>query len=221
MKVKFSYEADSNLKVTTVSLVGSMNGYDPSKHIMRKVDGAYVIEVDLSPGEHHYAFLVNGNLRLNDPTANIYVPDEKDTLWSVVIINENHERLFNNTQYTTHIEEYRLSSLVSKGAIAVHKRQFNRFTDEKAVARFTFLNTTGLHTVTLAWYSPDGRLFQVSENYLVEDPANSEAVQLWFWMDLKQETKVAPGLWTLKLFLNGSYILEDKFQIVETSSYKV
>ena len=46
----------------------------------------------LLPGEYHYKFLINGEIKPNDPLP-LYYPDSNEELWSVLIINEEGKRL--------------------------------------------------------------------------------------------------------------------------------
>ena len=43
---------------------------------------------------------------------------------------------------------------------------------------------------------------------------------MWFWMDLEDDTRKYPhGTWTMKLFIDGEFILEDEFNLLEANSY--
>jgi 1,4-alpha-glucan branching enzyme len=52
-----------------VFLIGDFNDWDPNSHPMkRQPDGAWVLQVPLTHGHHHYQFLVDGKPTL-DPRA--------------------------------------------------------------------------------------------------------------------------------------------------------
>src|SRR5882672_8382343 len=52
-----------------VCLIGDFNDWDPGSHPMkRQPDGAWLIQVPLNHGDHHYQFLVDGKSTL-DPAA--------------------------------------------------------------------------------------------------------------------------------------------------------
>lgn len=55
----------------TVALVGSFNDWDPAATPLRAeaAAGVWVVEVPLAPGRHEYAFLVDGERWLADPSA--------------------------------------------------------------------------------------------------------------------------------------------------------
>ncbi|MBU5437239.1 hypothetical protein KQI42_04415 [Tissierella sp. MSJ-40] len=219
MKINFEYEENEYLTIDTISVIGDFNDYDPKKGQMEKKDNIWVFSCDLPSGEHKYKFLINEELKLNDPTANIYFPDDKEELWSVVIINDEDQRLYNNTQYTVHMDKYNISSILNEEVVA-NKKNFNILLDKKVVTRFEFTNVTGLHTVTTAWYTPKRELFQITENNLFTPPGEDKPIKMWFWMDLEGKTREYPcGVWTLKLFIDGEFILEDKFILSESSSY--
>jgi 1,4-alpha-glucan branching enzyme len=53
----------------TVSLVGDFNQWNPAAHPMTQMpDHSWLLTVELKPGHHRYAFLVDGVLTL-DPRA--------------------------------------------------------------------------------------------------------------------------------------------------------
>jgi 1,4-alpha-glucan branching enzyme len=53
----------------SVCLVGDFNHWNPASHPMQQMpDRAWLLSVDLKHGHHRYAFLVDGELRL-DPSA--------------------------------------------------------------------------------------------------------------------------------------------------------
>lgn len=220
MEVNFEYEEYNYLPIDTISVIGKFNDYDPKKGVMIKEDNKWTFKCDLKTGEHLYKFLINGELKINDPSANIYLPDDNEELWSILIINENNQRMYNNTEYTTHIENYNIGSSVSEQENIINKKVFNINLDKKIVARFQFTNVTGLHTVTTAWYTPTGDLFQVTENNLFMTPEVKEPIMLWFWIDLMDNTRKYPlGAWTMKFFIDGQFILEDQFKLLQNSVY--
>lgn len=221
MEVIFRYEESDHVPVRSISVIGEFNNYNPSEGKMEKQNGEWIFKCELSSGEHPYKFLINGELKLNDSSANIYFPDENEELWSIVMINEENQRMYNNTQYTTHIEKYNIGCAVSEESNIANKKNFNLTLDKKVVTRFEFTNVTGLHTVTTAWYSPMGELFQITENNLFK-PQNSKdkSIMLWFWMDLADNKRDYPsGTWTMKFFLDGEFILEDQFNLLQQSTY--
>lgn len=220
MEVIFQYEENENINIDTMSVIGKFNNYDKNMGRMMKVENKWIFKCNLPSGEHPYKFLINNELKLNDPTANIYLPDDSEELWSTIIINEKDQRMYNNTQYTTHIEKYNINSTVTEEENVVNRKKFNYSLDEKVVTRFQFTNVTGLHSVTTAWYTPMGELFQTTENNLFTPPNYNKPIMLWFWMDLRDNTRKYPlGTWTMKLFIDGEFILEDNFTLLENASY--
>ena len=125
MEVNFQYEENNYLPIKTISVIGEFNNYDHNKGVMIKDNNKWTFKCDLQTGEHPYKFLINGELKLNDPSANVYLPDDNEELWSIVKINENDQRLYNNTQYTTHIEKYDIGSSVIEQENIVNKKIFN------------------------------------------------------------------------------------------------
>lgn len=219
MAIKIFYKPDNNMKIDRVSFI-QYSSKENKETPMKKDGENWIFEKPFIKGEYMYAFLINGNLMLNDPMANMYAPDDKEKIWSVLLVDNNGKRLYNNKEYSVHIKSYLLSPFITEDKNLQLKRVYNKFSDEKVVARFTFKNVTGLHNATVAWYKPDGSLYQFSEQYLMEPEKQGEEIDLWFWLDLKKEkSKMPSGSWLLYLFIDGAYVLEDMFTINEKSTY--
>lgn len=221
MEILFKFKENENLNIKTISVIGDFNNYNSEKGKMIKENGDWTIKINLKEGEHKYKFLINNELKLNDPMANIYFPDDNEELWSVIIINENDQRLYNNNQYSVHIDSYNITSNVNNEENFINKKIFNILLDKKVVTRFAFSQITGIHSVTIAWYTPVGELYEFTENNLFNPEENiNEQIKLWFWIDL-EEKKIRSicGDWSVKLFIDGEFILEDKFKLSEGNLY--
>ena len=96
MVVNFRYEEDENVRIDSISVVGEFNEFNPDKGIMEKTGNVWNFDLELPFGEYKYKFFINQNLRLNDPEANLYMPDDNEELWSLIIINEEGIRLYSH-----------------------------------------------------------------------------------------------------------------------------
>lgn len=220
MRIKLELQDIPELNINTVSVIGSFNHYDETAGMLQKEGETWTTDVELAPGEHYYRYLINHEIQLNDPAANLYLPHKDEQLWSVITINEKGERLYNNEQYALSIEEYAVSTTLTDAEIGVNKKHFNLLMDKKIVVRLGFREITGLHTVTALWYDSRGQLREIAENMLYADENPEDTVYLWFWTDLgEQGVEYPEGLWTMKLFIDGSYILEDQYQISRSFIY--
>ena len=220
MQIKLELEDIPELDVRAVNVIGTFNDYDESRGALQKEGDKWSTVVELGQGEHFYRFVINHEIQLNDPESNVYLPHKEEELWSMIKINEKGERLYNNEQYSVSIEDYAVSGMVTEAEIGVNKKNFNLLMDKKIVVRFGFHEITGLHAVTAVWYDARGRLFEVSENSLYADENPEETVYLWFWIDLDEQGAEYPeGLWTMKLFIDGSYILEDQYALGRSFTY--
>ncbi len=71
----------------TVHLTGDFNGWDPTAHPMnRQPDGAWLLQVPLHHGHHHYIFLVDGKAVL-DPRAHGVARDAKGQRVSLLAVS--------------------------------------------------------------------------------------------------------------------------------------
>lgn len=221
MVVRLNYACSPYFSIKSISVIGSFNSYDPNKNKMKLRNGCWITEIDLPPGEHRYKLLINGEIKLNDPAANVYLPDEKEELWSIILINDQNQRLYNNEQYAVNLKDYCLANRITDQEIIQNKRSFSNTTDKKIVARFAFDHVTGLHAVTAVWYDRYGRFYEYAENSLyVDNDSKDEATFLWFWMDLDDPTReFEEGIYRLMLFINGKYILQDEITVLRDISY--
>ena len=219
MSIRIDLEEIPELDIRNVSVIGSFNGYDAAKGVLEKEGDVWFTYIALEPGEHYYKFLINNEILLNDPNANIYLPHAEDGLWSVIKINEEGERLYNNEPYAVHIEDYAVSGTITEEKININKKSFHLRMDKQLVVRLGFREIVGLHAVTVVWYDSRGAFYQMSEQKLYA-AEQKEMVFLWYWLDLTEfEKEYSEGLWTMKLFIDGSYVLEDKFSVTSSITY--
>lgn len=218
MEVLIGYKESEHIDIKTISIIESFNDYDKSKGYMKKEGDIWYYKVNLDSGRHYYKFIINDQLIINDPEANMYFPDKNEELWSVVVINDNDQRMYNNEEYSVNIDEYKLTNNISEEVKIASKKSFSIIGDKKIVARFKFSNITGLHVVTLAWFTPDNELFQYSENNLFSKN-RGDSKYLWFWLDLDNRNhKLKLGQWKIKLLIDGEFILEDDIKILNSNT---
>lgn len=219
MNLILKYDDNPYLSIEEISVIGSFNNHDAEKGKMSKVQDGWIYEIELQPGEYRYKFLLNNELQLNDPYNNLLELDENQNIWSIIIINDQGQRLYNVHQNSVHIEEYLLSSTMAENDKM--KKDYDMSYDKKVVARFHFRNITGLNVITAVWYTPSGKLFQFADNLLFAENEN-ERVTLWFWIEMRDVLdKIELGTWCLKLFIDGQYILEDLFTIDKKNSIRL
>jgi hypothetical protein len=103
---------------------------------MTEYEGTWIVDLSLSEGQYNYRFLVNNRIFINDPTANLYATDNTDTIWSVLAVDANGKRIYNNEEYTVNIEDYNLCNGTDEDSEI--KSIFNTDTDNLTVAKFQF-----------------------------------------------------------------------------------
>jgi len=70
-----------------VYLLGDFNNWNPTAHPMnRQPDGAWLLQVQLNHGHHHYRFLVDGKPTL-DPRAQGIARDQKGEKVSLIAVS--------------------------------------------------------------------------------------------------------------------------------------
>ncbi|WPK12120.1 hypothetical protein R6U77_00080 [Lysinibacillus louembei] len=219
MNVLLKYEESPYLPIHSLAVIGDFNDLDATKGVMQKQGNEWYFETHLISGQYRYKFLINDKLLLNDPYANMYEVDDKEEIWSMLLINHQQERMYDSTEYTIHIHDYGLTEQVLETEQPFYKKVFSMDMDSLVVAQFEFRRVTGAHPVTIIWYAPNKEIMQVSEHLLFTEMEN-EPVRMWFWLDLHQEDKQKMlGNWKIQLLIDGEYILEDTFAIHHTGFF--
>lgn len=213
MNVKLHYDAELDWEIQTMSVIGSFNGFAPGQVNMERGEGGWECEMQLPPGEHLYKFLANGELPLHDPYNNLFEEDGAGNLWSLIIIDENGQRLFNPEQYGINIDEYHLSAKEKRNDLG----SYSNVTEQKITAILRCNNISGLHCITAAWYAPDGSLFEYSDNPVCTE--NDEDVSVMFWIERDSALQINEnGAWKLRIFVDGDLIMEDFFTITSSET---
>lgn len=71
----------------SVTLIGDFNDWDPAAYPMKKQpDGAWLVQIPLNHGHHHYQFLIDGKPTL-DPRAQGVARNERDEKVSLVSVS--------------------------------------------------------------------------------------------------------------------------------------
>lgn len=204
------FETDS-FKINSVEIVWKDRSTPPIKLI--KEEACWATELELNEGHYLYRLFINESVLLNDPLANMYFPDEDNVLWSVLMVNSDGERLYNNEQYTVNIKEYIITDNIHDNTIPRNKKIFIPPSDKIVATRFVFDNVTGIHTVSALWITPDNATFDICEDNLFANNTLSN-ITIWFYLNLHKNGVSYPhGIWKLKLFIDGEFILEDEFEI--------
>lgn len=77
-KVTFKVEKEQANNASTISLLGDFNQWDEVAGEMKALkDGSFTITLELETGrDHHFRYLADGQVWLNEPEADDFVPSE-------------------------------------------------------------------------------------------------------------------------------------------------
>lgn len=191
---------------------------------MRKITkNKWVTEIEeLTKGTYTYRFLINGLFTLNDPNANIYEPDNEGKLWSVIVIDDEGRRLFNNEQYRVYINSIQITDDYYED-IDDSVFEFSNDTSKQIVVRYEFTKITGAHTVSALWINSLGNIKAWSEEIIMP---TDERNLVWFGLNIANIYEEESGEWNILLFIDGKYILDHSFLLKcaerkEISSFSV
>ena len=186
---------------------------------MQNIMSDWIAEFDdPSPGSYGYRFMINNLFTINDPTANIYQPDEDGKLWSFIIMDSDKQRLYNNEQYTVNIESVNMSNDFYED-YRREQTEFKSDLDKLAVIKYGFNNITGAHTVSVIWLDPLKRIAGWGESVITPSPTG--CIYNWFGLDLSDENVSESGDYNILMFVDGKYITTNKFSVEQNTRQKV
>lgn len=218
----FYFKKTPYLIIDEISIIGDFNDYDSTATPLIKGKDVWYIDLDLKRGSYKYKFLINNVLKLNDPISEHYFPDEMGELWSVADVNSNgdiNERIEKQPLYLmNHVITNNKTDLIEESR---YKNNFVLNMDKKVNAGFELGAIKGIHTITAIWFTPQLFMHHISDHVIeVIEGEQNDAADVWFWIDLEDKTREYPqGVWYVKLFVDGEFVMEDKFSIGTGSTY--
>ncbi|PKM93487.1 MAG: hypothetical protein CVU84_15015 [Firmicutes bacterium HGW-Firmicutes-1] len=222
MASMFFYKNTPYLPINEISIIGAFNKFDPKATPLRKEKDGWYVEIDLAKGEHQYKFVINNVLRLNDPTASRYLPDEIGEVWSMADVNSKRELITSEAKepfyLMNHVITNRKVDFIEE---ARYKNNLSLSMDKTVFAGFEFGAITGIHTITAIWFTPQLFMHHIADHVIeVMEGDENNAAEVWFWIDLEDKTREYPhGIWYVKLLADGEFVMEDKFSIGTGGTY--
>jgi len=222
MGVLFIYKPTSYFHTDKVSIIGQFNDFNPTATPMIKDNDLWYIELELPEGEHQYKFILNDTIRLNDPNANFYLPDDEGEVWSIAVVNSNGEREEDNSKGNIELLNNIITQRAGGNFIDTrYKDNFNIKMDSTVAVGFEFGHIIGVHAITAIWMTPHMNVHHICEHMLkVSEGDENDAADVWFWIDLTDKEREFPeGVWNVKLFVDGEYVMENRFTLGTSGTY--
>ena len=138
-----------------------------------------------------------------------------NTMWDGDMIQidfaepENGNRLYNNEQYNVNVESVKLL----KDYRETSDEQtliFSTYDTEHIVARYEFTNVTGVHTASVVWINPNGRISAWAEEMITHTDGSN---YVWFGLNTADMEQSDSGEWRILLFIDGRYVLTNFFNV--------
>jgi hypothetical protein len=220
MDNKFTFISQFLFPVNKVALLGDFNNWSAGAHILaRESENMWSVELELVPGTYGYKFLVNDNIRINDPSAHAFTLNECGELVSAVSIGESGAAMPVMGNDNLRLSDFRFTKSFDMDDIkSADNNEYFPGKDQNVVCRFLLEGKNLAHVVSCFWYTPDNSCFSVSENIIMPGKTeNIEQRSLWFWINL-QDGGICPGDWTVQIFIDGVMVHQDSFCIVTKNS---
>lgn len=209
--MKFVFiEPEYSLPISSVKLLFRNSSIADTELKKQPFSNQWSAEIGEFPcGRYEYRFLINEKFTLNDPSANMFSPDNENKLWSLLAIDENGSRLYNNEQYNVHIESVQVNDDYYDD-VRESIMEFTTGKSRQAVLRYEFSGVTGAHAVSVLWVSPTGNISGWTEETLTD---TNDSEYIWFGLNFADLTDICSGMWSAFLFIDGSCVLKNDFVI--------
>lgn len=204
-----------------MSLIGSFNNYDMQKGKMELFQNEWIYTTEINEGEYLYRFVINNSLEVVDPEGGLFYADSNAKIWSLLLVDTNDQRLHNANPSSLNIENYYIYSKLTDQHLVGNKKQFNLNYDNQVCVMFKFTNVIGIHHVSIVWMSPFKSILKIEEYpiYINNDSEPNET-SLLSVLSFDNDWNTFPSKgWLARLFVNGTFILEDEFEIHSSTEY--
>lgn len=220
MKMTLRYQNTPDVVIKSLAVVGAFNDYNPNFGKMTLEGDYWTFELNGTPGEHPYRFIINNALEIIDPESGFFYVDDNNKLWSLLYVNEVGERMYNTMDSSIHIERYHMYNKITTDPIEKSKKSFNVMLDKEVCVKFEFTEIMGLHNASIVWFSPLGDVLHLEEYPVYTEGTDANEVHLWSTFSIVDFGKKYPVIgWRVNLFINGEFILEDTFEVHHVTGY--
>ena len=169
-------------------------------------------ELDIDNERIIYRYRINnGIITINDSNADYYIKDNSMKVWSVRQSNDYKE----NEKGKPEIKEYIITDRVMNSICKSYsKKQFVNNDIIKIVIGTKIERIKDIHSLTVIWYQPDGRIYRIDERTVESE--EDVVAKVWFWLNSNEmKGDFFRGVWTVEIFLDGRSVIKDNFVISE------
>lgn len=214
MVVTFSY-SEILLPIKSVDLHLCLRGSNKIHSIIQLsfCDVTWTCCVDLPYGDFLYKFVIDKELPLCDIQNSLYDWGFDDTLWSLLYVSEKGVMKGDRIRHVS----------ISHYCLSANKPFQQKYTSTNSVSMLLSCDAVvGVHIFTLAWYTPSGQLYEFTESPFAYNPEDlCGSVSTRFWLDYHPDMKKFPhNSWSVNLFIDGQFLLSDKFSVESLFSDK-
>lgn len=194
--------------INKVEMIICDENWDEQLILMNYNNNSWFRELNTNNKRVVYRYRINdGIISMNDPDADYYIKDSSMVVWSVREFKDCKDEKKANLNIKEYIITDRVMNSISK---YYSKKQFVNNDIAKIAIGTKVENIKGIHSISVIWYQPDGRIYRLDER-TIESEENVIA-EVWFWMntnDMKGD--FYKGIWTLEVFLDGRSVIKDNF----------
>lgn len=165
---------------------------------------------------NRYKYILNDCVRINDYNAKMYEIDDKNEVWTV-----NKECQSDNVEKDIAISKH---GIVSDNLKEYDLRaNYSVFGNKKIFRYETILaNVKGIHSETIMVHQPDGRLYSFEEIPIITSLNDYYEIETATKINLfKMEQSYLYGVWQIKVYIDGKYMLTDYMLINEEITKKM
>jgi len=212
-EVKFEFTASFGREI---AIAGDFNDWDFNSYQLERDNEYWRIELDLETGVYNYKFLVDRQLWINDPGADLYYKENNEAINSVIDLKEDGVEV--NKDYGKISELSFNNQFNKKNLLNKEKVTKNKFsTSDKQVYIYHSLSDfIGTAEISYVWCTPDLKIYE-AESTLITGQGGEQ--RLYHYINLFKE-RIKPGLWKVFILVNGKLLKQEEFLLKSNSYYQ-
>lgn len=185
-------------------------------------NGYWNTAFSLSEKMQCYRLQINHSFSIIDRSANMYVIDENEKLWSICMRNDAGAQLYNITEYQIEVNDFYMTDHIDQWHIKKKDNKYIPPSDKMVVTHMTIHQGSGLHAITMLYINPNNEIIDLCEQAINLDSLEEEKLEVWFQRELNLKSHDALyGRWKAVLLIDGEFDRVEDYHVDQNISYSI
>lgn len=237
--------------ITRVELLYKYTGNNEYKtKVMYQVGEFWKTELEIKDNPVIYKYVLNDFIRLNDCFANEYIKEDNDEVFSVYnseddiaymeegvnllpIHIKNNVMQRSNKIYeqigsisiSNYLKRYNVTEagVATKNIIKAADKNVFILGKDKLIALYIDINNfKGIHSVTVFWHQPDGKIYRIEERAIGDKNNKEMNAQVCFFIEMNWDKGFFyKNTWSYSVLIDGKMVRREYFVVKDSVKQSV